>query len=160
MDGLLKKTQRNIGDAMTATTATPQCFTSNFKGRFVVSGQRVRVYRNLNNGKFSVLAMEGDSKGLVVAHFDSLSVKPLHSDASMVKILKSGQLRARQHQVRNVHCFIEALFVDDLQPEKPLSKEITYNPFNNDSFVFKKTGAQWNGKGSSVSMLNGKAYVD
>lgn len=39
-----------------------------YKGRELRIGQPVRVYRNLNNQMFSVIARTGDHKGLVVLH--------------------------------------------------------------------------------------------
>lgn len=41
-----------------------------FRGRTINLGDRYKVYRNLNNDMFSLLAVDGEFKGKVVAHAD------------------------------------------------------------------------------------------
>jgi len=73
-----------------------------YKGRELRDNQRVRVYRNLNRGGYSVLSWEGPDKGLVVAHCDTIA---LYSARFIVQ--KSGWQRFWDTGRKNVHAYVE-----------------------------------------------------
>ena len=46
-----------------------------YKGRFISDGQRVRVYFNLHNKKYSAVAVKGPDKGKVLGYFDRVTLR-------------------------------------------------------------------------------------
>lgn len=101
-----------------------------FKNRTYNLGDRVRVYRNLNKGGWSILAMSGENKGRVVAHVDYVTL-----EAVDFVISKAGLARAQVSKVRNVHSYAQGI-LNSLEPLSSdfLCNEITYNPFKKDYF--------------------------
>lgn len=106
------------------------------------------VYRNLNNGKFSV--KDGVTK-LVVGHCDTITL----AHATTV-VSKRGQQRAMREGVRNVHAYLKGFVVEvgGYVPYKNRSlslqeilqtralgcrQYLRYNPFEADTFVDKHT---------------------
>ena len=73
-----------------------------YKNRTIESGDKVRVHRNLHKGGFSVIAMTGPFKGLVVAHCEAACI----DNVSFV-VSKKGWQRYINSGVKNVHAFIE-----------------------------------------------------
>lgn len=125
-----------------------------FRNRDIDVNSRYKVYRNLNNSLFSILAVEGKFKGKVVGH-----AKCVEMNNVTFIISESSRQRAVKEKTRNVHAFavghltgFESHYsVDTLQ-------QITYNPFFLDSFVFVSNS----NKVSRVDQLilsNGKAYT-
>lgn len=101
------------------------------ENRSLDKNKPVEVYRNLQNGKLSIR-----QKGLVVAYSDEVvlsSVKFVVQPAGLKKARETGQ--------RNVHAFVKGVIWDLEVPYiiKLHGKEVTYNPFKYDSFVYKKT---------------------
>jgi hypothetical protein len=106
--------------------------------------QRVRVYRNLHNGKLSI-----KYKNTVVGYCDFITLKnPKYI------ISASGKKRAIETRIRNVHAFVEGeiafiagfcSFKNRQLPEiyevlygDPLcSSLVKYNPFVEDGFTFQ-----------------------
>jgi hypothetical protein len=89
-------------------------------------GTRVRVYRNLNNGKISVMY-----KQKVVAHGSTVclaDVKMIVSEASRQRVLKE--------KTRNVHAFMEGVLVEECHG----TEAVTYNPYAGPTFTLKSTG--------------------
>ena len=108
-----------------------------FKGRTLERGQVVQVYRNLNNGVFSI---RDKKTGLVVAHGNHIHL----NDCSAV-ISLPGQLKARRSLIRNVHAWIEGTYLGALDLSGvylfiPEPQELYYNPFKTDTFIDKRTG--------------------
>lgn len=103
-------------------------------------GSKVVVHLNLRETKklgtptYSVL----DAKTRrVVAHTSGITLRDV-----TCKISKSGQLRARREGQRNVHAFIAGTWAEEgTIPEGENVMAITYNPFKNDTFVFRWNGA-------------------
>lgn len=96
-----------------------------FKGRSIDYSKKVEVYRNLNNGKFSI---RQDS--LVVAHSSDIFL----TDVEFV-VRKAGKKKAMVTNERNVHAFAKGYLNKDVMPN--MSKficPITYNPFDNLGF--------------------------
>ena len=96
-----------------------------YKGRELRYNQRVRVYRNLNRGGYSVLSWEGPSKGLVVAHCDTIA---LYSARFIVQ--KSGWLRFWNTGTKNVHAYVEGNInnVNDIPDVVSFWHRAVYNP--------------------------------
>lgn len=94
-------------------------------------GDKVKVYRNLKNGKFSIM----DAKtGLVVAYADRLALKDVK-----FTVQAGGQAKARETGQRNVHAFVVGTYIGDYYTPKGTT-EVYYNPFNTDTFQLKRTG--------------------
>ena len=92
---------------------------------------KVFVYFNLHKKCFSVKALEGSRKGRVVAHQDNV-------------ILHGPVFKQR----KNFHAGVVGHWCDDMEPAKArdlvgitqgAGKQVTYNPYRFDSFVFKDT---------------------
>jgi len=64
---------------------------------------RTRIYRNLNNGKLSILHKK---LGLVIGYAESVRL----IDVTYV-VLPGGKQRALRTQTRNVHAFVEGVMV-------------------------------------------------
>ena len=95
-----------------------------FKGRSIDSNKKVKVYRNLNNGKISI-----QQSGLIVGHCDKII---LQSCEFIVN--QSGRLRVVNEKRKNVHAFITGYVSGNLEiSSKRLP--VTYNPYRFDSFV-------------------------
>lgn len=135
-------------------------FSSNFKGRTFTSNEKVAVYRNLNNGLFSVKALTGEFKGKVVGHFASIQI---NLTGPRFKISQAGQLRARKANTRNVHAFLigEIQSVTDLAvTSNKEEREITYNPFIHNNFVIKETGETADFSAiTSARLCDGRCYL-
>lgn len=118
-----------------------------FRGRNIEPGQRVRVYKNLHNDKFSLADY---SSGLVVVHADFV----LLSDV-LFQVRGSGQRRARIEGCRNVHAFAVGTFINAEKCRSSEWDEFTYNPFQNDYFVDRLSGFRVE-KASKIHMSKGK----
>lgn len=91
---------------------------------------KVAVYFNLHKKTFSVKALEGDKKGLVIMHSDYVSLK----DATF-KVSQAGRRRVLEEKRKNVHAYVIGQLVSVEQ--KPIVGEsVTYNPYLYDTFVY------------------------
>ena len=88
---------------------------------------RVEVYRNLHKGCFSVRALNGEDKGRVIDHVQSIMLK----DATFV-VQPAGRDRVLREQRKNVHAFVRGTITD--QPIKH-GLPVRYDPYLNDAFV-------------------------
>lgn len=98
---------------------------------------RVRVYRNLHKGGYSVVSMEpGYWYMKVIDHVRSIFLR----DCKFV-IRKSGAKKAQETGVRNVHAFVEGMRTHAHMSFAANGKlvEITYEPFDSNKFVEKAT---------------------
>lgn len=86
-----------------------------------LAGQKVKVYRNLHNGMFSVQ----DANGIVVAHVPELHLK----DAEM-RVLEGGRQRVLTEKKKNVHAFVIGTVVHPHEaPDPGAALPISYNPY-------------------------------
>lgn len=126
-----------------------------FKGRTYRVGDKIRVYRNLNNGKWSLLAMEGQYKNKVVGHLDSLSI----ADVSFI-VSVAGQNKVKRENRRCVHAYAQGFLTSlDSPTLNSESSIVTYDPFGRD-FFFKTT--EDSNRLESLPYLNfsqGKAFI-
>lgn len=88
------------------------------------------VYKNLNRECLSVRSRESDEYGRVVDHRDSVVV-----DNVEFVVQPAGRERVLEEERKNVHAFVRGRLSDD-QSWRPVDGvEITYNPYEFDSFV-------------------------
>lgn len=111
--------------------------------RTLVKGQKVRVYRNLINGQFSI---QDYKTRLVCAYSDSFSLENVHFFIS-----KKSQKRARNEKVRNVHAYAIGYYNPEIIGE--IGEEITYNPFYHETFIEKNTS-------KSISSIDRLLFID
>lgn len=95
-----------------------------YKGRQIDFSKPVKVYRNLNNGLFSVV--QGN---IVVAHVDSITL----TDVSF-KVSEAGRQRVITTKQKNVHAYVvgKVVAVNDLQLkniDNNTPSRIRYNPY-------------------------------
>ncbi len=99
---------------------------------------KVRVYRNLHNGLWSIKIMEGTLKGRVVAHAE----KVMLLNASQ-KVYEAGRQRVIKEKAKNVHAFIEGQMIIDadlfnrVKLTRTNKKSISYNPYYKPYFYLK-----------------------
>ena len=123
---------------------------------------RVFVYFNLHKRCFSVKALEGSRKGRVIAHKDSLALY-----GATFKVSQAGRERVLRERKKNVHAGVVGIWserkmvVDDLVVYEGIAngRQITYNPYKYDSFVFKDTEAAVTEKQHAVALDHGKIYT-
>ena len=98
----------------------------------IKDNQKVRVYWNLHKKCYSVMSCKTQR---VIAHKSALTL----ADPKFV-VRKSGQDRVRREGKKNVHAFVVGYFGHRNGLARfPKAQEVTYNPYNNDTFVFAKT---------------------
>lgn len=96
---------------------------TSYKGRSLQLDKKVRVYRNLNNKKLSVM-----QNGLVIGHTDVITL----SDATFI-VNEAGRQRVIKENRKNVHAFVEGWFVPSYLFKG--EKTVTYNPYNFPTFI-------------------------
>jgi hypothetical protein len=122
---------------------------SQFETAFL--GKRVMVYYNLHKHTFSVTF---DSKVIMHADFVKLS------DVEF-RVRKGGKQKVRDEKRKNVHAFVIGNLEDFCEypcpniPDAPSDLIVTYNPYVNDSFVYKGTDEPVY-HANMVDMVNGK----
>lgn len=98
-------------------------------------GKKVKVYYNLQKHTFSVTY---DEKVIIYADYVKLG------DVEF-RVRKGGKERVRSEKSKNVHAFVIGKLLDyceypcDEIPTPSSDKVVTYNPYKNDTFVFKNT---------------------
>ena len=93
---------------------------------------RVFVYYNLHRKCWSVKALEGDRKGKVIAHMDTVRLV----DAEF-KVSEAGRQRVLREQRKNVHAGVVGRLCTNVDR---VLDEVGYNPYKWNSFVNKETG--------------------
>jgi len=106
---------------------------SQFDSLFI--GKKVMVYYNLHKHTFSVTY-----DGKVIMHADYVKLGDVE-----FRVRKGGKERVRSEKSKNVHAFVIGKLLDyceypcDETPTPSSDKVVTYNPYKNDTFVFKNT---------------------
>jgi len=102
---------------------------------------KVFIYFNLHRKCFSVKALEGAKKGLVVAHVsDAIVYNPTF------KVSEAGRQRVLRERKKNVHAGVVGQWFEGEFNAKRCAelmeytgRAVTYNPYRFDSFVYKNT---------------------
>ena len=116
---------------------------------------KVFVYFNLHKKVFSVRALEGSNKGLVIAHTDKLTL----TDVTF-KVSEAGRQRVLRERRKNVHAGVVGQWdgIIDAQTVAENTVPVTYNPYLYDSFVLRdnEIPIHW---ASSAYLDNRKIFV-
>jgi|TARA_R110000772_G_scaffold55469_1_gene126542 hypothetical protein len=102
---------------------------------------KVFVYFNLHRKCFSVKALEGASKGRVVAHVsDAIVYEPTF------KVSEAGRQRVLRERSKNVHAgVVGQWYAGEFNAKRTAElmectgRAVTYNPYRFTSFVYKAT---------------------
>ena len=94
---------------------------------------KVFVYYNLRKKVFSVKALEGEKKGLVIAHVKRISLEDVE-----FKVSEAGRQRVLREQRKNVHAGAKGTWVVGANGPHSLTA-VTYNPYRYSTFVVKDT---------------------
>jgi len=104
---------------------------------------RVFVYYNLNRHVWSIRALTGPNKGLVVAHSPTVLLKD-----PVGKVSPAGRARVLRDRCKNVHAGIVGELVHTGGEGWFPGLQVTYNPYKFETFVYSDTiepfeGAQY-----------------
>ncbi len=101
---------------------------------------RVFVYFNLHKKCFSIKALEGDRKGRVVAHSNTVLL-----ESCKFKVSEAGRQRVLREKRKNVHAGVTGVWINGDRVESHyeflsmVGRQVTYNPYKYLSFVIKAT---------------------
>ena len=103
---------------------------------------RVFVYFNLHKKCFSIKALEGDRKGKVIAHSDTVVL-----EGCKLMVSEAGRQRVLREKRKNVHAGVSGTWIHYCTNRADnafdflsmVGKQVTYNPYKYDSFVVKAT---------------------
>ena len=101
---------------------------------------RVFVYFNLHRKCFSIKALEGDRKGRVVAHSDTVLL-----EGCKFKVSEAGRQRVLREKRKNVHAGVTGTWINGDRVESHyeflsmVGRQVTYNPYKYSSFIIKAT---------------------
>lgn len=113
---------------------------------------KVFVYFNLHKKLFSIKALEGPSKGRVVAHRRELSLR-----YAEFKVSEAGRQRVLRERRKNVHAGVVGYW-DDVNHSVDNEIEVTYNPYKYKTFVFKYNECAITGS-DDVYLVDKKIFV-
>jgi hypothetical protein len=105
---------------------------------------KVFVYFNLHRKLWSIKALEGPQKGLVVGHSTSVLLSNVTP-----KVSQAGRRRVLEEKRKNVHAGLVGRMVHACPLSVPVdSTQVTYNPYKYTGFVHVGTeqaftGAPW-----------------
>jgi hypothetical protein len=103
---------------------------------------KVFVYWNLHRKVWSVKALSGYARGLVIGHGHAVWLRDVTG-----KVSAAGRDRVRREGVKHVHAGMVGT-LDLGRPVKLLhawfleAEQVTYNPYKHDTFVFVGTGCK------------------
>lgn len=103
---------------------------------------RVFVYFNLHKKCFSIKALEGDRKGKVIAHSDTVVL-----EGCKLMVSEAGRQRVLREKRKNVHAGVSGTWIHYCTNRADnafdflsmVGKQVTYNPYKYASFVVKAT---------------------
>lgn len=109
-----------------------------YKERVINENTKVQCYRNLHKDKFSIK----EKNGKVLAHGDNFIL-----DCSQPHYLPSGQKKALETGVRNVHASLEGYLIPNTEKiDTTELEEISYNPFKEQYFYYKNSKKEFLGE--------------
>jgi hypothetical protein len=95
-----------------------------------MQGLKVFVYFNLHKKVFSVKAMEGINKGLVIAHTNNIELLNV-----AFKVSQAGRNRVLLEKKKNVHAGVVGAFKSFEQVNTSELKTAYYNPYKTKTFL-------------------------
>lgn len=95
---------------------------------------KVFVYFNLHKKCWSVKSLEGETKGKVIAHCETIILKNCE-----LKVSEAGRQRVIREQKKYVHAGVVGIVVSMNKKVKETSTQITYNPYKFNSFINNNT---------------------
>jgi hypothetical protein len=103
---------------------------------------RVFVYFNLHKKCFSIKALEGDRKGRVIAHSDTVVL-----EGCKLLVSEAGRQRVLREKRKNVHAGVSGTWINYCTNRvdnyfdflSMVGRQVTYNPYKYSSFVIKAT---------------------
>ena len=101
---------------------------------------RVFVYFNLHKKCFSIKALEGDRKGRVIAHSDTVVL-----EGCKLLVSEAGRQRVLREKRKNVHAGVTGVWTEsvrdtaDFDALSVTGRQVTYNPYKYAQFVIKAT---------------------
>ena len=103
---------------------------------------RVFVYFNLHKKCFSIKALEGDRKGRVIAHSNTVLL-----EGCKLLVSEAGRQRVLREKRKNVHAGVSGTWINYCTNRannafdfiSMIGRQVTYNPYKYDSFVIKAT---------------------
>jgi hypothetical protein len=84
-------------------------------------GRKVQVYRNLHKGCYSVRCKKS---GRVIYHTDKIYLQDVE-----FKVSESGRQRVLREKRKNVHAFVEGVWLPMLPVTVSTTERIRYNPY-------------------------------
>ncbi len=126
------------------------------------------IYYNLQSAKWSIKALDGEFKGLVIGHADGVQL-----GASVFKVSEAGRQRVLKEKRKNVHAGVEGdiLQVLNFTPRKAVKlptgwkprgiwcTEIMYNPYLYESFVLRSDSTKRVFTAQHVILQHKKVYI-
>lgn len=117
-----------------------------------LEGMRVEVYRNLNNGKWSVRSLEGAYRGYVVAYVDEVV---LHD--ALFYVSNSGRNKVLRNRVKMVHATVRGIFSYGKVTEvKDSDVSVYYDPYKVNYFVDRQSMEELHDTYSRIEFMNNK----
>jgi len=114
---------------------------------------KVFVYYNLHRHTWSIKALEGAQKGLVVAHSPTVLLQNATG-----RVSQAGRNRVLRDKRKNVHAGIVGTLVHTGREGYFPGQEVTYNPYKYESFVHKDTEQAYTGS-QFAYMDNRRVYT-
>lgn len=118
-----------------------------YKGREIKTGQRVYAYRNLHNGKYSIVDLESR---LVLGHAHSLTITN-----AWFFVRESGRQRVLKEKRKNVHAYVIGNYAQDSADSRD-REPVSYNPYKGGAFT--KANGEPITRADSVSLTGGGAF--
>lgn len=115
---------------------------------------RVFVYYNLHRHVWSIKALEGPQKGLVIGHSDTVLLQDAQG-----KVSEAGRKRVLRDRRKNVHAGITGTLVHTGGEGFFPGLEVTYNPYKYTTFVYKDVDTEPYTGSEYAYMENKKVFV-
>lgn len=126
------------------------------------------IYYNLQSAKWSIKALDGEFKGLVIGHADGVQLKDC-----IFKVSEKGRQRVIKEQRKNVHAGIEGELTQVLNfiPRKPVKlptgwkprgiwcTRVGYNPYMFSTFVVRSDWSKQVHSAQHVVLQDKKVYI-
>jgi hypothetical protein len=95
--------------------------------------EKVRIYRNLNNGRMSIQAKVRES-WKVVGHVQNAILQDVQ-----FRISEAGRQRVIRDGCKNVHAWGEGILLAEFDTSINAAIDLTYNPYLNATFIQRDT---------------------